>query len=266
MLLKEIPNRVLSLRSYRIVATMFKANAEQLKKDLSTNGPGLPSSLEEALAVLEAENQKIAALLADDVSLHDLDRDTDHVISSFRWFLFHWIEPLTSADYKALPPALSERLSSLESALAAFFPAGTAYLNETPKIQWTHLETLKASMAKPENAKHLGALGLSEEANWITEWIDIYGKRTGITDAEVSAKLAKLQEHQGSFQEVFDDFKIQVFASFKDNKNPTHLAHRATLMKPYVEEVEKLRTADRRAKIARAEKEKTKTTEEKETN
>jgi hypothetical protein len=255
MLLRDIPNRILTLRAYRVVATTIKASADQLRKEFADRKESFPEGLEEALTALEKENQSTAALLAEDISLQELDRDTDHIVAAFRWLFIYWSQFLSGTDYKALPKTLVERLSHIQAMLSSFFPEGTGYLKESFKIQWTHLDGLKQAMAKPENKAHLDALGLTEESNWLSEWIDLYGSRAGITDAEVASKLAKLQEHRDTFQEVFDDCKVQVFAVFRDNKNPVHLAYRATLMKPYVEEVEKLRAADRKNREAKIERE-----------
>jgi hypothetical protein len=262
MLIKDIPRRILSLRAYRVVATSIATNAEHLKKELLAQKEPFPPALDEALAALETENQTIASFLAEDISLQDLDRDTDHIIAAFRLIFFHWIEVLSSTDYKTLPTALNEKLTRLQAALFAFFPEGTAYLNATPKLQWTHLVALQQAMSKPENAKHLDALGLTEESQWISGWVDLYGSRIGITDAVVAAKLAKLEDHKESFQNTFDSLTVQVFAGFKDNKRPDHLKHRATLMAPYLEEVEKLRSYDRKARKAKADKEKPTTPDE----
>lgn len=255
MLLRDIPNRTLPLRSYRVVATTIKTVAEQLRKELAEKGETFPASLEEALEALEKENQAAATLLSSDVSLPELDRDTDHIIAALRWLFIYWSQLLTATDYKSLPESLAKRLAQLQTVLATFFPEGTGYLKEDTKIQWTHLDDLKRAMLSPTGSAILAELGMKEEGLWICEWIDLYGSRAGVTDVTVAKKIAQLQERKESFGVAFDDVKVQVFAAFKDSKNPAHLARRASLIRPFLEEVERLRDIERKSREAKAEKE-----------
>jgi hypothetical protein len=253
MLLKDIPSRILNARSCRIVGTMINTNAEKLRKELASKSEKLPQKLEASLVSLEQASQPVASFLADDVSLNELDRDTDHILASLRQLYLAWIEVLSSTDYLPLPASLAQRRDHLEASLKADFPNGTKFLTTTPKEQWTHMDDMKRVSALPESIARTNALGLSEEREWILQWIKLYGDRVGVTDEATATKLAKLQEKKQAFHDALDKLKAQVFANFDEDQNEEHLKHRVALMGPYVEQVEALREADRRAKQARAE-------------
>ena len=254
MLLKDLPNRVLTARTYRIVGTTIHTNAEQLRKELSATQEKLPEKLDASLQKLEVSSQELAALLLDDVTIGELDQDTDHVIASSRQLFSAWIEVLDDTDYLPLSSALETKREHLEATSQALFPNGTKFLTKTPKEQWTHLDDMKRAIETPEVQIHLTACGLTEEAKWLVQWITLYGDKVGITDATATNKLAQLQEKKQSFHEALDKLKVQVFSAYDDDKNELHVKRRVALLGPYVEQVETARATDRKIRQARAEK------------
>jgi hypothetical protein len=254
MLLKDLPNRILTARAYRIVGATIHTNAEQLRQELSSTKEKLPEKLDTSLQKLEASSQELATLLSGDVTIGELDQDTDHVIASTRQLFSSWVEALDDTDYLPLSTALETKRRHLEALSQALFPDGTKFLTKPPKEQWTHLDDMRRAIETPEVQTNLAACGLTEEAKWLVQWITLYGDKVGITDATATNKLIQLQEKKLSFQDALDKLKVQVFSAYDDDKSELHLKHRVALLGPYVEQVETARATDRKIRQARAEK------------
>lgn len=209
------------------------------------------ASLVEAAAPVLGATGRLQLLFADDVSMTEVDRGADHGISSFRDLLVAIHETLE--DSPALPLVDEEargRRAAAAALEASCFPEGTSYLIKPYRIQWSHVDSLKNALLRPENQAHLKLLHLEAEAARIVAWVELYSSKLRVTDLNPDfqqALAAAWEECLSAWNELY----LEVRHYQKKHKADAEKIERAgRLLAPYEAQVEIERSNARKLRLA----------------
>jgi hypothetical protein len=227
----------------QVVGTRLQTNWAALLKD----GTVFPDKLQQRAAGLASITGALASLPEDEMSMRVVDRYTDRCVASLSSFLGAveglWVE------HPSLPISLeaAERAKNAERLRGLCFPNGTSFLTASYDVQWVELERVQRSLQGEEGSKLVQALGLSQEAARVSQWIQRYGERLGVTAVHIGARGAHAQKLAEAWHEAYAALLVQVFAAFDEPANPAHEALRESFIAPYREALEKLRAYERSA-------------------
>jgi hypothetical protein len=241
-----------------------KVAGTQLKTALAvldTPTAPLDDALREATAPVLAATSSLSALLPDDVKMTDVDRGTDHSVASFRDLLVAIVGTLEDSPALALKDNALPRRKNAAALLAALFPEGTRYLTRPYLVQWSHLDSLKTAIQKPENQALLASLKLEAEAERLADWIDLYGAKLEVTSSNPSFQEALTRAWAGCL-EAWDELYLEVrhyLKRHRDNAQKTAIAEK--LLAPYEEQAKLEQEAARRYRQALAERKEAKKAE-----
>ena len=240
---RNVLSRQLREEGCIIVGAGLAAKIEELAKNNTKLAPAVEASAREVLALTD----KLRNQPSKTGTMKEVDHGTDGTIAPFHNLLgegaalYHHnyigIIPLT--------PTQQSRANTFKAIKEELFPNGTFYLTLRHSEQWVHLDKLKTRLNTPENQDLLAKLGLSPEAEYVSQWLELYGVRLGITKVDPSLTdpniVIVLDWH-----EAWADFEVDVRSAYKAKHDPEAAKLKELLLSGYERRAEEEREADRR--------------------
>lgn len=220
------------------VGNTLRANAQELARRLEESGEPLPSGVK--LALERAAQQTDALdLFARGSTMPLVDRGADRSIAGLCRAIDGIAAALSASALLDLSAEAQARLDDAQRLLELAFPEGTGFLRLDYDAQWEALRELEKRLQRDEAKDLAEKLGLQLEVARALAWIDLYGKRSGITQHQ-NDPGRQLEALLSAWHEAYEEVADKAKGAF-DRDDP----RRQLLLSPYLEELEKLREESR---------------------
>lgn len=229
-------SRRIEAHECRIVGQQVQINSEALRQ----KGESFPSKLERALQEMGAVTLELSARVTDEVSMGNLDRDTDSVVAGFSDGLEQTARVLRPLSYLDASADAQARYLAANELSRRCFPAGTSFLRAPYREQWLSLERIQGVLQAPETQGFIGTLGLALEVKRVLSLIDLYGKRLGMTEARSDDLIAVLRLVD-AWHTRYERVLVQAHAFYDDANDTEQQAKLGSFYGPYLALVERIR-------------------------
>lgn len=220
------------------IGTTLKANI----KELTDSGETFPAKLQSAISASSSATNELDSFVKS-VPMILVDRGTDRAIGGYRALIEGITNTLHPTTILLLSKGAEERLANAARLLELLFPNGTGYLKLTFDEQWESLRELQKTIQSKEAQELIESLGLQEESAQALQWIELYGKRRGITESQKDS-VAKLEDLLARWHNAYEKLALQAKAHY-DEDNPAENQKLQRFLAPYATELEKMRQEDR---------------------
>jgi hypothetical protein len=173
-----------------------------------------------------------------------VDRGTDTCVGGFHTLIEGTIAALQDSPALPLPDEADTRLNDAERLLALTLPEGTGFLLFEYKLQWEHLRALEKALGSAEVHGLCKTLGLQIEQARVLSWIELYGKKQGITEHQEES-ITKLEQTLLEWHTLYEKIAEKAKGLY-DSDNKEENEKRQMFLSPYLNELTQLREEGRK--------------------
>lgn len=221
------------------LATIYKTLTDTKGKGHPTK---LPSNVDASIRTVLATTKSAESLTTTDATMTEIDRATDRCVASHygqleqieRSFDHHTILPLTKQQAARRDDAALVRRT--------VFPEGTSLLRLPYRTQWKRMTVMVSLMNRKDIAAAIERLGLADETQRVEAWVDLYGRKLGLTETHDADPAAVVVD---AWHEAYGELVCHASSAFNP-KDEEQARLRDALLAPYHQQADEERRASQK--------------------